>query len=524
MKYKRNILAKRRLLPISVMGFLVWSSVAPASADEAPAPVATEPVADSSANSSEDPWFVPTPHNAHPWLTALELSVVIAGGLSWYWIDRERQVADWDYPGWEAKLTFQKEIFIFDNNPFNTNYSWHTFAGGASHVLGRANGLGIYQAALMGTGASLAWEYGIESRELISLNDLLITNTTGVAVGEFFHRLGEYSRTRDDGLGWDVLRWTLGVSHSIHDKWDRSLHEEPKLWPEFRFSYGLSTAGITRQDDSSAEEQDDRKTIHDVAMDGRFVAAAKYMQPGERSGVFHEANFSEFKMRFSASDDGTAVDAYGDTFLVGYRSENVPEKGDGKIGHAYNVGTSIGYRYQHAEYGIWEDSLGGLHIPGLAAEGQIFGDSWRLRLRSRFHLDLMGVNALSSDLWLARHLDEENGVVGKSILNNSGYYYAWGLSGNLKAELELPRITIGTSLFIGDYYSIEGFDRIRDELAYEVRANNDFLDVEAWLRARVYENYYAEAHFTEQRRDGQLGEFFDSESLQRITLQLGAAF
>ncbi len=136
----------------------------------------------------------------------------------------------------------------------------------------------------------------------------------------------------------------------------------------------------------------------------------------------------------------------------------------------------------------------------------------------------MGVNALSSDLWLDTYLDEENGVVGKSILKNSGYYYAWGLSGNLKAELELSRLTVGASLFVGDYYSIEGYDRIRDELAYEVRASNQFLDAEAWLRARVYEDYYAEAHFGEYRRDGQLGEFFDSETMQRASLSVGAAF
>ncbi len=357
-EYDSPIVSKRRILQAALAGSLLWSMAKPARADNGATP--SSPVAEeqSKADTDEDPWLVATPHNAHPWLTALQLSVVIAGGLTWYWTDRERQVADWDYPGWEAKLLFKKEIFIFDNNPFNTNYSWHTFAGGASHVLGRANGLGIYQAALAGTAASLVWEYGIESRELISINDLFITNTAGVAVGEFFHRLGEYARTQDDGIGWDALRWTLGVSHSIHDRWDTSVHEQPKLWPEFRFSYGLSTAGISRQDDSTSDEQSERFLIHSVAMDGRFIAAENYLTPGSRSGLFHQANFTEFWMRLSASSDGTAVDAYGDTFLLGYRSENIPEKGDGRIGTAYNVGTSIGYRYQNAEFGAWEDSLG----------------------------------------------------------------------------------------------------------------------------------------------------------------------
>ncbi|MCP4447152.1 MAG: hypothetical protein GY811_17660 [Myxococcales bacterium] len=48
--------------------------------------------------------------------------------------------------------------------------------------------------------------------------------------------------------------------------------------------------------------------------------------------------------------------------------------------------------------------------------------------------------------------------------------------------------------------------------------------MEGWVRAKVYENYYAEARFGEHRREGQLGESFDSESMQRLTLDLGAEF
>jgi hypothetical protein len=135
----------------------------------------------------------------------------------------------------------------------------------------------------------------------------------------------------------------------------------------------------------------------------------------------------------------------------------------------------------------------------------------------------MGVNSLSAKRWIQENLDEEAGVVGKSIIKNSGYYYAWGASAQAKVELELPVVTIGSSLFYGQYYSIEGYDRIRDELAYEIRGNDEILDVGAWLRASVYKDFYAEVRYGEHRRDGQLAEFFADETMRDVTFKIGAA-
>ena len=510
----------------NVIAFVVLLALAsPVHADEY-SPTATQPVADeNTSEDSDEPWFTPSYPNKHYWLTTLELGITVAGGMTWYWLDRERQVADWDYPAWKDKVLFKRDIFIFDNNPFMVNYSWHTFAGSASQVLGRANGLGIYETAAMGMGASVVWEYGIEARELISLNDLLITNTTGIAAGEFFHRLGQYARHPDHtGIAWEALRWTLGVSHEVHELWDKDLQEEPTIWPRFRFSYGLSSADVSRQDGAGAAEQNETHLIHSLAFDGSLVAMEHYMEPGRRSGIFTQGNFTSFQLKLSTGD-GDSTNAYADTVLVGWRTENIPEEDEDRLGYALNIGTSIGYRYQRETLGVWRDRLGGLHLPGIATEGEVFGKHWRLRWRGRAHLDLTGVNALSWQRWKDAHYDEDTKEIGKSILENTGYYYAWGASVTGLVELELPIVTLGSSVFMGNYYSIEGFDRIRNEgLPYEVHASDDFFDGEAWLRANVYHGLYAEGRIGEHRRNGQLGELFADESMRRYTLEVGGIF
>jgi len=486
----------------------------------------SEDVAEAAEQDPDNPWTTPDSPNTHYLLTSLELGATLAAGAAWYWLDRERQVADWDFPSWKSKLSFDRDIFIFDNNPFMVNYSWHAFAGTGSHVTGRANGLGMYQAAGMGFASSIVWEYGIESRELISLNDIIVTNTIGVAAGEFFHRLGQYAHAPGrTGAAWKVVQWTLGLPHAIHGKWDRSVEDTPTLWPSFRFSYGLSYLDGSSGD--GASQRSDNRLMHSVAFDGTLVALEHYMQPGVRSGMFWKGNFTSFRARYSRANNfglgGAKV--YSDTFLAGFRSENIPEEGAEEIGYEFNLGTSIGYRYQREKFGLWKDRLGGLHAPGLAVEGSVFGDAWRLRWRGRAHFDVMGVNAQASKRWNEANLDVDAGVIGKSILLNSGYYYAWGASATARVELELPIVTLGSNLFVGQYYSIEGYDRIRNEgLAFETRANDEFFDVEAWVRAPIYGGIDIELRASDQRRNGQLGDLFSKQSLRRYTLEVGSTF
>ena len=72
-------------------------------------------------------------------LPAIELFAAMSIGFTWYWIDRERQVADWDFPSIKDRLTF--EAWRFDTNPFPINFAWHAIDGGQYHVVGRSSEL-----------------------------------------------------------------------------------------------------------------------------------------------------------------------------------------------------------------------------------------------------------------------------------------------------------------------------------------------------------------------------------------------
>jgi hypothetical protein len=458
-------------------------------------------------------------HEKHYWRNLFELAAVVAGGTTWYWVNEERQVADWDFPSWEQKLTFADEVLIFDNNFFQVNYAWHTYAGGSSHLLGRSNNLTITESFAFGTLASLFWEYGIEAREKISVNDILMTNTTGIPTGEYFHRVAQYVNQGQKGWAWDVARWTVGLGHTAHARLDKlEVAQDRHLVPTFRWYYSVDSMDFSRQDGSDASTESDSAVMHNIGFDGTMVAYDDYLQTGHRQGWFNQANFSDFSLQFGRGD-GSSTRAEANTLLAGWHTETIPEKG---LGSALSLGTSIGYLYHREQTGLWQDKLGGLHAPGLAAEGLLLGEGWQLHGEARANYDLVGVNSLSWQQFRRERPDD----IGKQILKSSGYYYGHGPSVRLDAELQVSRFELGGKFYYGSYNSIEGFERNEMNVPDDMQAigSDSVLDLEVFLRGQVYEDIYTQLRFGRYYREGTLDEFSANEDLTRLNFEIGLAY
>lgn len=490
-----------------------------------------EPGAESSLElkTSESPMSARVPRK-HYIRNALELAFVIGGGTTWYWLDRERQVGDWDFPKWEDKLLLKKETLIFDTNPFQVNWAWHTYAGGASHLLGRSNGLGLYQSMGMGVFASVFWEYVIESRERVSVNDLAFTNMVGVPVGEFFHRIGQYVNQGQEGFGWDVARWTAGFGHTVHSAWDKtSVTQDKKLNGEFRWYSAFDRVDISRQDGgpgTATKEAD--KNLYSVGFAGRIVALDNYKEPGKRQEFFTQANITEFSLQFTQGD-GTGTRAEGDALLIGWNYQDIPELGEGGIGLNLNSGVNVGYFYHREQLGLWQDRLGGLHIPGVGLEAEVIGDNWQLRAQAYGNADFVGSNSMAWQQFRAAHPEPMDGAgpdLGKTVLRQAGYYYGLGFSTRAKVELKVDRFALGGKVFWGSYDSIEGLERDKIAVPGEVesKGTDKYLDLDMWLRAAIYDSSYAQLRVGRYFREGDLAEFEAKQDLTRLNLEFGLQF
>ena len=164
-------------------------------------PVAVEDKAESSLLHQ-----VARPHHTR---MALELAALFTVGNRWYWRNNGKSnEVDWQLPhgapAIEAKLGGTGG-WRFDGNPYDINALGHPGFGMLTHFMARENGYGIGESFLISSLASGTWEVFLEWREYGSLNDIGMTSTAGVSLGEtafqMIHHLRESHFELRGGLG-----------------------------------------------------------------------------------------------------------------------------------------------------------------------------------------------------------------------------------------------------------------------------------------------------------------------------------
>ncbi len=460
---------------------------------------------------------------------AVEMMLMLGIGTSWYWIDRERQVADWDYPSLRQRLS--TEVLRLDNNSFGINFIAHPLDGAAFHALSRANNLSFAESFAYGLVTSLVWEYGLEFREKVSVNDIIVTTAAGLTVGEFAHRLAQYVHSGPDkrSLAHRAARWSAGITLAVHEQIDGELTRadgypvdalglDGDIGHELRLTYSLTEA---RGDGELGEgvDGDSRGQIHAVDFAGRLVMIPGYLRPGRFSRWFYGADINRLRMNANIGAGGRGVDLYTDTVLMGHFRQAISTAG---IGGAIAVGTSMGFRYRREKYDLWYDQFGVAHLPGLAVDADMRGATWSLSLYGRTHGDFAGLRAPTYAEWEEANPDE----VAKSILRKQSYYYGWGVSSRAGAVLRLPHVHVGGELFYGRYWSQQGLDRTQESVTADIAAASTMIDGEAWLRLYPWRTapYYAALTASMAQRRSRVDTLRERSRIERYTLSMGLSF
>tara|TARA_R110002096_G_scaffold16898_15_gene58250 strand:+ start:29567 stop:31012 length:1446 start_codon:yes stop_codon:yes gene_type:complete len=472
--------------------------------------------ADEPAGDEEELREAPSEPEKHYLRTAVFEALALAGGTAWYWIDRERQVADWDFPSWSSRLT--TDVMRYDNNPFHVNFAWHAGNGSSFHLIGRANGLSLWESVGAGLLTSLVWEYALEYREKVSVNDLIFTTGSGLPMGEFLHVMGRFFHEDERASQWAAARWTAGfpmaLSRALDGDAAPSLANAGPIWHTMHLGYELGVSSATVSDDGADH------ILHSVHIDGRFVRMPGYLETGVWSRRFTNAEFTRATLDASGASGGSAVKIFADTTLLGWYGQQM-HAGSEFLSNATMVGVSMAYRYRREQIGAWDDRVGVLHLPGLAADAHLSRGNVSLDASARVHADFAGVNALSNDEWNAAYPNE----VGKTVLRKMGYYYGYGGSVALAAELRYRSVFLGGSLWAARYSSDEGLDRTQEDLTVDQESSDQILDVEAHLRIEdLPHDLYVETRFESRQRDAKLEEFETSATLRRYTLGVGVRF
>lgn len=403
----------------------------------------------------------PRAREPHYLRAAAEALAAIGIGTAHYWLNSHANSRDWDYPRWADRFSF--DSIRFDNNPHATNNVLHPLAGAVYYGVARVNGISVGESIAFAQLASAIWEWGLEWREKVSINDMIVTSTGGTAAGEFFSQLAAYlnSAPAETNVGQEIAARTLGLPVWLHRELDgeaprREIATDNLGFSaayDHRFSVDLET---TWRDDGAEQTEATRG----VSLAAQLASVADFMAPVSFSAWFAQGNFTRAALDLSLGGGGLAeAELVFDAVLTGYYAQH---HGQGTTGLLLGLGT--GLEFVDRDTLKSPDQIALAHLTGPVAGLFYATSALELEVVGRLQADFAALRSLAFGAARARFADASF----KSSLEQGGYQYHLGLSTRLEGSLRAGAALLSFDHAFGAYRSIEGLDRFQERISRDL--------------------------------------------------------
>jgi hypothetical protein len=418
----------------------------------------------------------------HPFRAMLETTLVLAGGFVWYWSNEDFNSADWDLGwdrrSWRRKLTF--EALAFDNNEFDTNATSHPKAGISYYVIGRGNNLSMVESLILSVGASTVWEYGVEYREVPSVNDMVITPLCGMSIGEPIYQFSRFFARSADGLVNDTLAGVLSPINAFNELIDGN---EDKTRASAIDAHGLAADNVHRLDlrlglASVVLDENTARTEIDYRIEGYLNNIPGYLTPGSFRRRILPGEVSQISGRLASSSGRVVgVDFGSRTNYFGYGAQNFEGTSRADLqgwAGGFALGTAFEY-WMRQRQDQPKDELLTANLVGGTGELMVLRGPFRFRLRDRSYLNFGMIHSLAYEDPATRPAGAT-----KSVLQNHGYYYAVGGTHVTEIAVGYRALDLGLEGRVDRFYSIQGLDRNQGQVI------NDFNLVDRREMGRTF--------------------------------------
>ena len=486
----------RRLCVHAVAGGMLAAAVAlPVRASSEPAPpllltfsypqsappVQEAPVAEDKPALPAAPGIEPNTGRA-----LFEMGVLMTYSQARYWLNYAKFIEDWQFHlSWKDQkrrfLTF--DAWMFDSNAFSLNWT-HSFAGVLYYQFARTNNWSWPRSFLFTLGGSLWWEYVAEWREIISLNDNIMTSVGGFAAGEAWFQLGKFFIGRK-GILNRVLSFVvdpvLKFNHWLDLRQGRNRSLGPEAgWHEFRMFVGQrrmpTSSGTGIQNNLFA------------GFHTRIVQAPEYGLPGRSDRAVSDTVASDLDVDF-ALRHGRIEEFNFETRVAGL-GRFVREIDAGGRGHAYYLGLGSAFSlFKKKSVSVYDssavtvkqgfdlrldeprrftDKMAAVHVLGPVLDYTSFSPESRLRIVLDAYLDFGLVNAFALNPYSAGR--DISGL--KTTVLYYGYYYGIGTTFGSDVTWRFRSMTVNGRVRYSAYGSIQGLDRFQDEVLDDVKLSD----------------------------------------------------
>lgn len=361
----------------------------------------------------------------------LEMATILGCGAGWYVLDRKTNQVDWDDPPLLAR--FDGDAWRLDTNRFGINFAGHPLTGALSYGIARGHDLSPGAAFAFSFGTSLAWELGVEFREKVSLNDVLVTAPAGVPIGELVYRTVVEAGAKlapEDPLPEDA----------------RGRH----VRGEVSLSVGRPFEAPERASDFAR-----------VDLAGALVWLPGYRGAGAFSRAFWGGEHLAYRTAVGASEAGGLFDGDATMLLAGYAAQGEPSGSD--LRGTVAVGLPLGFRYRAASILGLRELVATTRFPGVGLEAHAERGAFAVDLAAEASFHLSGLSAPTARGWAPLG----DGQVGKSIWRREGYFYGVGPALEARVRVAVGVLAVEGGMGVLGARSLDGLDRAQESLTVD---------------------------------------------------------
>jgi hypothetical protein len=441
-------------------------------------------------------------------------------------------VVDWQFPDFQSKIS-SYNAFRFDDNLLRTNYMLHSTAGGMHYLLTRSNGFGVAPSFAAAAASSVLYETLLEWREVISINDLIVTPLGGIASGEFMNQLGNYLNSEQPSVRTEV-RGTLGsvvrggsrVAFGLPRAVHAGMDEPAAPLTVARDNLGLSSAYAhafrLRLGQESVFGENQSGEMLSVRSEIWIAAMPGFQRPGSFGLWFSNGNFTSFRLRIAGGSAGQSGELDFDSHLFGYYGQDFSA---GSTGSASEFAIASGLRYADRRELGDRQHYGIVHLPHPTETVWLGVGDVRLKLGAAISPDFASIWSAS----FQRYSDLFGTDGTKSTLKRHGYMHSWGVSGEIFASVTAGAVELGGSARHGRYGSIDDLDREQELITHHTRGTEKMTELRAHLKLEPKASPLSTRfEVVEVRHDSSLtssfGPFQTGDVVRRMSVELGVKF
>ncbi|MCP5049751.1 MAG: DUF3943 domain-containing protein [bacterium] len=400
-----------------------------------------------------------------------------------YWIRLEENREDWEY---QFTLADQKKRFLFidgmrfDSNSFQFNWT-HSGAGALYYNYARANRLNPLGSFLYGFAASYFWEFVVEFREVVSVNDMIGTPVGGFSIGEALFQLGRYARSKRPTFANKIGRFLSNPILSLYDWMDRKKVKNQFAFEEDYWNDAKMFAG-PRYDSFFPG---DTNNYFSFGVETELILLPEYGAPEAVARVANEIMSTQFDLGITTGSGGVyELSAFAKAAFFGYFAQNIRSTGDktrDRSGYSFFIGAASAFDLFKEipgkisvndngpaleDYSYKIDKFAIVNMIGPTIDLSLFHEGFKMRVSADAYFDFSLIHSHA----FKRYSELYSFGQTKSTLEEHGYYYAFGFTLSSMLQLKYSNLELKGKMKYHYFNSIEGLDRFQ----VDVKEEDDF--------------------------------------------------